>query len=115
MPGQGIGQVLVSGGLLFTDLSLGDDHSCGITASGQAFCWGDNQFGQLGDGSDVGTSSPVAVSGGLLFTSVSAGGRHSCGMTAGGLAYCWGANEHGQIGDQSWSDRPTPVMVVGQP
>ncbi len=104
---------LVSGGLTFASVSAesGGDHTCGITTSGQAYCWGRNDTGQLGDGTLTNRSSPVLVSGGLAFVSVSAGGGHTCGVTTGGQAYCWGRNDVGQLGDNPprWRSDPRPV------
>jgi len=109
--------VAVTGGLAFVAVSAGEQHSCGVTTSSQAYCWGFNGLGQLGNGSTTDSSSPVAV-GGFNFQSVSAGlgnHAHSCGLTTGGVAYCWGANYSGQLGDGSTTNSSTPVRVVGQP
>jgi alpha-tubulin suppressor-like RCC1 family protein len=109
--------VAVTGGLAFVAVSAGEQHSCGVTTSSQAYCWGFNGFGQLGNGSTTDSSSPVAV-GGFNFQSVSAGlgnHAHSCGLTTGGVAYCWGANYSGQLGNGSTTNSSTPVRVVGQP
>ena len=54
-------------------VTIGSAHSCGLTLEGRAYCWGDNFFGQLGDGTKTDRLRPVAVAGGLLFSSVSAG------------------------------------------
>ncbi len=65
--------------------------SCGLTADGAAWCWGLNNYGQLGNGSKADSSSvPVAVSGGLKFISLSAGRFHACGVTADDAVWCWG-------------------------
>ena len=90
-------------------------HTCGITGTGAAYCWGENSFGALGDGSNGDRSSPVAVSGGLEFVQVVAGGfvGHTCGLIAGGTAYCWGENSVGQVGDTSINDRLVPSAVSG--
>jgi alpha-tubulin suppressor-like RCC1 family protein len=104
----------VSGGLLFTSLSVGGAFTCGVTRTGAAYCWGTNAYGQLGDGSTSDSPAPVAVSGGLVFASVSAGGQHTCGLTTAGVVYCWGSND-GQLGDGTRSNRSTPVRVAGQP
>jgi hypothetical protein len=109
--------VAVTGGLAFVAVSAGEQHSCGVSTSSQAYCWGFNAFGQLGNGSTTDSSSPVAV-GGFNFQSVSAGlgnHAHSCGLTTGGVAYCWGANYTGQLGNGSTTNSSTPVRVVGQP
>ena len=107
--------VPVSGGLSFASVSLGIgiNHTCGITSSGGANCWGQNDNGQLGDGTTAEHFTPVPVSGGLSFTSVSAGESHTCGMTTSGDAYCWGSNSNGQLGDGTTTARLTPVPVSG--
>jgi alpha-tubulin suppressor-like RCC1 family protein len=73
-------------------MSAGFSHTCGITTSGVAYCWGNNFFGKLGNGTSAGSATPVPVSGGLTFSSVSAGQFHSsCGTTTSGAGYCWGS------------------------
>ena len=97
---------LVRGGLTFVSLTAGNNHSCGLTAAGAAYCWGNNGSGQLGNNSTTASPVPVAVAGGHVFASIDAGGSHTCGITtASGTAeedrqvYCWGSNGNGQIGD----------------
>ena len=110
--------VAVSGGLSFTALAAGGAHTCGLVSGGTAYCWGNNQYGQLGDGT-TGTgfrsadrTAPVVVSGGLSFTALAGGGVHTCGLLTGGSAYCWGSNASGQLGDgMSGTDRTAPVAV----
>ena len=100
-------------GFTFSSLRAGGNHTCGLTASGQAYCWGYNGYGQLGDGLTANTSEPAAVSGGLTFAALSAGDYHTCGLTTTGAAYCWGLNSSGDLGDGSTTDRLTPVAVSG--
>src|SRR5881396_2656534 len=92
---------------------LGGDHTCGVTPSGTAYCWGWNQDGQLGDGTRVDrrTPVPVAAPAGVGFAAVSLGGWHTCGVTLGGTAYCWGHNAYGQLGDGTDTSRTIPVAV----
>jgi alpha-tubulin suppressor-like RCC1 family protein len=101
--------------LSFAAVSGGQDHSCGVTTAGVAYCWGDNTFHQLGDGttSPAPRTTPVAVAGGLTFGMVSTGAVHSCGVTIGGAAHCWGYNGQGRLGDGTTSRRSSPVAVVG--
>jgi alpha-tubulin suppressor-like RCC1 family protein len=106
----------VSGGLVFTTVSAGlGEHSCARTAAGAAYCWGQNTYGALGNGTQTQSFVPVAVSGGLAFAQLIAGGfiGHSCGLTSGATGYCWGENEVGAIGDGTTTDRLVPVPVAG--
>jgi len=107
---------LVSGGTKFIALTAGlGRHTCGLTSTGAAYCWGENTFGGLGNGSTSDTPAPAAVSGGLAFVQVIAGGfiGHSCARTASDAAYCWGENELGAVGDGTTVDRLQPSAVTG--
>jgi alpha-tubulin suppressor-like RCC1 family protein len=103
---------LVGRDLNLTSISVGDSLGCALAADGAAYCWGDNQFGQLGTGglSGVDGSQRVTAPGGS-FTVVSAGGRHACGI-AGGSTYCWGEDSVGQLGDARRINSTTPIPVV---
>jgi alpha-tubulin suppressor-like RCC1 family protein len=105
----------VLGGLSFTALRSGNIHVCGITSGGSAYCWGDNTYGQLGDGTLVARLSPVAVSGGMSFSTISAGMWLTCGVSTNSVAYCWGHGHLGQIGNGVTGDRSVPTRVGGQP
>lgn len=106
--------IAVTGGLKFRRIIPGGGHTCGLTTSGQAYCWGNGNVGQIGDGQIVlARPSPKAVSGGLIFTQVGAGQAHSCGVTSDKRAYCWGDNSQGALGDGSNNSmrlEPTPVF-----
>ena len=103
----------VAGGLTFTSISAGANHTCGVTSNSVLYCWGYNAYGQLGDGTTQDRAVPVAVVGGVEFSFVSAGFTHSCGLTPTFRAYCWGSNREGEIGDGTTIDRPTAVPVAG--
>jgi alpha-tubulin suppressor-like RCC1 family protein len=91
----------------------GLEHTCGVTTGGSAYCWGDNDHGQLGDGTDLDRFiTPVPVAGGLSFASLTAGTGHTCGVTGAGSLYCWGDNGHGRLGDGTTTNRYIPVSVT---
>jgi alpha-tubulin suppressor-like RCC1 family protein len=92
------------------------DHSCAIVAGGLINCWGNNDKGQLGDGTTTNRMTPVNVLGISSVNpavSVSTGSSSSCALLADGTLKCWGANTNGQLGDGTISDRKTPVNVSG--
>ncbi len=106
----------VSPGMTFSALSAGlGRHTCGLANAGAAYCWGENTYGALGDGTRTDRASPALASGSLTFTHVVAGGflGHTCALSAGGTGYCWGENERGQVGDGTTTDRLSPHAVAG--
>lgn len=104
----------VSGGLTFSSLSAGEEHTCGLTTSGIAYCWGYGEYGQLGDGKQENRTVPTAVNAGeLRFAAQISGGYHTCALTAAGAAYCWGGNENGALGNGASASSSSPVPVSG--
>lgn len=81
----------VSGGHLFAEITGGDQSHCGRKADGTVFCWGQNDGGQLGDGTMTNRSVPVAVATAQRFVRIGGGRGGVCGLTAAGAAWCWGA------------------------
>lgn len=107
-------------------VSSGAEHTCGVTTNNLAYCWGYNEFGQLGEGTNTGpepcsgavgpfpcSTRPVLVAGGHRFRQVSAGSFHTCGVTTEFRLYCWGSNDDGALGDGTTTQRLTPVAVAG--
>ena len=105
--------VQMPAGVSFQSITVGGNHTCALATTGQAYCWGWNQYGQLGNNSTTGSRIPVAVQmpAGVSFQSIAAGSTHTCALTTEGKAYCWGLNNQGQLGNNSTANSLTPVAV----
>lgn len=102
-------------GISFTTVKAGGYHTCALTSAGKAYCWGADDYGQIGN--DLTTTTPIVIPvtvrmpEGVTFVRLAAGFYHTCGLTASGAAYCWGNNKFGELGDSSTSDREVPVAT----
>lgn len=95
-------------------ISAGGGHTCALTQNGGVFCWGNNFYGQIGDGSITDHLVPTEIPGltnGIA--AISTGSNHSCALTDAGGVKCWGYNNFGQLGNGSTTDGHAPVDVVG--
>jgi alpha-tubulin suppressor-like RCC1 family protein len=97
----------------FVAISAGEKHTCVVTNMGGVTCWGDNEHGQLGDGTLVNSNVPVEVEGMDDAQDVAAGWAHTCVLTKSGGVKCWGANANGELGNGGTTDQNRPVDVVG--
>jgi alpha-tubulin suppressor-like RCC1 family protein len=129
--------VAVASSLRFRGVSVGFWHSCGVTMTDLAYCWGGDQWGQIGDGAASGSCAvpighvacrkrPTLVAGGYRWRQVDAGGGNgpgednpepidggrTCGVTTDGRAFCWGDGTLGQNGDGTRSIRMAPSKVA---
>ena len=96
----------------FVQVVSGSTHTCGLTAEGQVYCWGDNGAGQVGSGKGPGRAMfPTLVKEAVGYTTVTAGGATSCGLKGDGSAFCWGANDAGQYGAAGAASR-LPVAAL---
>jgi alpha-tubulin suppressor-like RCC1 family protein len=79
-------------------LSVGSFTTCGADVSGFAYCWEANPRGEMGNGTQEGSTIPVRVSSDLEFVQVSSGIVQTCGVDISGAGYCWGDDSFGQLG-----------------
>ncbi|MGI9598063.1 MAG: RCC1 domain-containing protein, partial [Acidimicrobiales bacterium] len=99
------------------ELAAGTAHTCALLTNGRVNCWGDNHFGQLGDGTNTDSNTPVAVravNGGGELTGVkqiSSKGAYTCALLTDGRVNCWGANFSGALGDGTTLNRSAQVVV----
>jgi alpha-tubulin suppressor-like RCC1 family protein len=91
----------------------GDLESCALLTDGTVRCWGINQQGTLGDGTNTDSSVPVRVSGIGTAVAITAGEIHNCAVLSGGPVKCWGYNFYGELGNGTKTDSNTPVRVNG--
>ena len=91
-------------------VSAGLLHGMAITADGNLWVWGDNSYGQLGDGTTIERPEPIRIMQNVV--SVSAGAEYSMAVTADGRLWAWGWNAYGQLGDGTTEESHVPVMVM---
>ena len=102
-----------------TTIAVGYEHTCALLSDGTVRCWGDNEYGQLGNGNNPNDSStPVVVMDGVDplsgVTAIAARFHHTCALLSDGTVKCWGFNVYGQLGDgNDPNDSSTPVTVKG--
>ena len=107
----------------YAQVSAGDRHSLALGSDGNAYAWGYNTYGQLGDGTtSYSQATPVRVKTpdrstypdlpkDFTYVQVSAGRNYSLALGSDGNAYAWGSNDDGRFGDGTYTDRNTPIRV----
>jgi alpha-tubulin suppressor-like RCC1 family protein len=108
----------------WAQVAAGDQFTCGLTTTGEAWCWGAGLFGQLGNNATTSQSSPVRVAGGHVFRSIAVGSDHVCAIAPDQTAWCWGLNDFSELGASTIACSPSlpfarcariPVHVTGAP
>jgi len=96
-----------------TQISAGGHQTCALKSDGSVWCWGSNQYGQIGDGTTTDRLVPTPVFG-LPFPAagVFCGGAHVCALLDRGALWCWGNNDSGRLGDATTQSRTLPVPVL---
>jgi alpha-tubulin suppressor-like RCC1 family protein len=95
------------------DIETGFSHSCALLLDGDAYCWGDNTGGRLGDGTQTTTGTPRKLVSTVPFLDLVLGSGNNCALDYSGTAWCWGDNFVGALGDGTFTPRPTPGPVAG--
>src|SRR2546426_927975 len=103
-----------------TAVDLGAFYSCALLQDGTVRCWGQNDLGQLGNGTSdpvpnnpsTFNPTPVTVSGITTAVAISAGGWHTCALLQDGTVRCWGDNTYGQMGNGATLVSPSPPPPI---
>lgn len=96
-------------------LTRGRDFTCAQTLDNEAYCWGDNSHGQLGNGTTTDSPIPVLVILPDNVNKVSGGSDFACAALSDTRVFCWGRNHRGQLGLDMTDDLPHPnaALVAG--
>jgi len=93
-------------------IAAGDSSVCAVLSSGAVWCWGNNSYGQLGNGTTSNASQAVDT-GITNAVSVEVGYHQACAVLSDATVTCWGQNDHGQLGDGTTTNRSRPTAVTG--
>jgi prepilin-type N-terminal cleavage/methylation domain-containing protein len=115
-----VGGTGLLGGKLVKSVGVGYDHACAVNTVGAVYCWGRNDYGQLGNGTTSAAivgSLPAAVNvtgvlAGKAIVSVSSNISITCALSDAGVGYCWGRGNFGSLGSGSFTDSSAPVAIV---
>lgn len=95
-----------------SDIFAGGQTACAIKTNGDLYCWGDNTFGQVGNGKSGDTVlSPTKISGMQPVVHVAVGNGHTCAIDTSCHLYCWGHNQSGQLGTGNTKDSTIPIQI----
>ncbi len=99
------------GGNIWASVSAGGSHNLAIKTDGTLWAWGDNTYGQLGDGTNTLKKIPVQIGTATNWVMVSGGNNHSLAIRSDGTLWAWGYNGLGMLGDGTIIDKNVPVQI----
>jgi alpha-tubulin suppressor-like RCC1 family protein len=92
-------------------VAVGWYHTVALKTDGSLWAWGDNDYGELGDGTTESKSSPVRIGTGTDWQAVTAGSDHTVALKMDGSLWAWGDNDYGQLGDGTTGSKSSPVRI----
>ena len=107
---------ILGGGKTIRRVKANYEHTCVLISSGDVYCWGAGDKGQLGNGSTSDSTSPVkvnmpSITADNTISDIASGSNYSCALTTRGYVYCWGENSHYQLGNGWTSNALTPTSL----
>lgn len=109
--GAKVNPTVVDSGVAYSQVTTGYDSTCAITTAGELKCFGQNVFGQIGNGGIGNVTIPTTIDAGVGYSRIFMGQYHTCGITTNNVAKCWGSNESGQIGNSSLTYQALPQVI----
>ncbi|QDK38986.1 hypothetical protein [Bdellovibrio sp. NC01] len=104
--------VTIDGGIAYSAVAAGNGFTCGIVANSKYLkCWGQNDYGQVGNNSTANVTTPTVIDGSNPYLSVFVGPNFACGLTNSNNLKCWGSNSDGQFGDGTVDKKIIPTQV----
>src|SRR3989339_545163 len=98
---------------IIPQISAGGFHTAALKIGKTVWTWGNNTYGQLGDGTNTDRNTPVQVDSISNVIAIAGGYWHTVALESDGTVWTWGNNTYGQLGDGTNTDRNTPVQVDG--
>jgi len=95
-----------------SEVVMQSNTTCALTTSGQVWCWGANDRGEVGDGSLTDRLVPTRTQLPFVAVQISLGSSHGCARGTAGEPWCWGDNTDGELGDGTITARPMPGAVT---
>ncbi|MBI5206260.1 MAG: Ig-like domain-containing protein, partial [Candidatus Firestonebacteria bacterium] len=93
----------------WAQVSANGKHTIALKTDGSLYAWGNNEYGQLGDGTIDNKKKPTLI--GTGYSAIAAGSGHTIALKPDDTLYAWGRNEYGQLGDGTYTDKYSPTFI----